>query len=82
MIKPYILSCLISLKICRKKPRTRLVLSYTLKFPTFTETAELAGVSRVLGGHHIQADNVAGLKLGRDLAHEVWGFYKKYVGEE
>jgi hypothetical protein len=53
-----------------------------LKFPTFTETAELAGVSRVLGGHHIQADNVAGLKLGRDLAHEVWGFYKKYVGEE
>ncbi|MFT6935078.1 MAG: hypothetical protein ACJAUQ_001471 [Maribacter sp.] len=53
-----------------------------MKFPTFTETAEMAGVSRVLGGYHIQADNVAGLKLGRDVAHEVWGFYKKYVGEE
>lgn len=54
----------------------------TLKFPTFTETAEMAGVSRVLGGYHIQADNVAGLKLGRDVAHEVWGFYKKHVGGE
>ncbi len=54
----------------------------TLIFPTFTETAEMAGISRVLGGYHIQADNVAGLKLGRDVAHEVWGFYKKHVGEE
>lgn len=54
----------------------------TLHFPTFTETAEMAGISRVLGGYHIQADNVAGLQLGRDVAHEVWGFYLKHVGEE
>jgi len=54
----------------------------TLKFPTFTETAEMAGISRVWGGYHIQADNVAGLKLGRDVAHEVWGFYQKHVGED
>ena len=54
----------------------------TLTFPTFTEAAKMAGISRVLGGYHIQADNVAGLKLGRDVAHEVWGFYKKHVGEE
>ncbi|NAY91499.1 phosphatase PAP2 family protein [Muricauda sp. JGD-17] len=54
----------------------------TLKFPTFTKTAEMAGVSRVLGGYHIQADNVAGLELGRDVAREVWKFYKKHVGEE
>jgi hypothetical protein len=26
----------------------------TLKFPTFTETADMAGFSRVLGGYHIQ----------------------------
>lgn len=52
-----------------------------LKFPTFTETAEMAGQSRVLGGYHIQADNVAGLQLGRDVAREVWKFYKKHVGE-
>ena len=53
----------------------------TLKFPTFTETAEMAGISRVLGGYHIQADNVAGLELGRNVAHEVWKFYKKHIGE-
>ncbi|MGA0283811.1 MAG: vanadium-dependent haloperoxidase [Saprospiraceae bacterium] len=52
-----------------------------LKFPTFTETAEMAGISRVYGGYHIQADNVAGLKLGRDVAHEIWVFYKKHTGE-
>ena len=54
----------------------------TLKFSTFTETAELAGISRVLGGYHIQADNVAGLELGRNVAKEVWKFYKKHTGEE
>jgi len=54
----------------------------TLKFPTFTETAEMAGVSRVLGGYHIQADNVAGLELGRNVAKEVWKFYQKHIGEE
>ncbi len=53
----------------------------TIEFPTFTETAEMAGMSRVLGGYHIQADNVAGLELGRNVAHEVWKFYKKHLGE-
>lgn len=52
-----------------------------LEFPTFTETAEMAGISRVLGGYHIQADNVAGLELGRDVAREAWKFYKKHIGE-
>lgn len=53
-----------------------------LEFPTFTQTAEMAGISRVLGGYHIQADNVAGLELGRNVAHEVWKFYRKHIGEE
>lgn len=53
-----------------------------LEFPTFTETANMAGISRVLGGYHIQADNVAGLQLGRDVAHEVWKFYQKHLGHE
>lgn len=53
----------------------------TLEFPTFTETANMAGFSRVLGGYHIQADNVAGLQLGRDVAHEAWKFYQKHLGE-
>lgn len=52
-----------------------------LKFPTFTKTAEMAGISRVMGGYHIQADNIAGLELGRDVAQEAWKFYRKHVGE-
>ena len=54
----------------------------TLKFPTFTETAEMAGLSRVLGGYHIQSDNTAGLELGRNVAKEDWKFYKKHIGED
>ncbi len=54
----------------------------TLKFPTFTETAEMAGISRVLGGYHIQSDNLAGLELGRNVAKEDWKFYLKHIGEE
>lgn len=54
----------------------------TLEFPTFTETAEMAGISRVLGGYHIQADNVAGLELGRNVAREAWKFYQKHIGED
>jgi len=52
-----------------------------IEFPTFTETADMAGISRVLGGYHIQADNVAGLELGRNVAREAWKFYKKHVNE-
>lgn len=52
----------------------------TLKMPTFTETADMAGISRVLGGYHIQADNVAGLKLGRAVGREVFDWYKEHVG--
>ncbi len=54
----------------------------TLVFPTFTETAEMAGLSRVLGGYHIQSDNVAGLTLGRKVAGKVWSEYLELVGGE
>lgn len=56
--------------------------SVTLHFPTFTETAEMAGVSRVLGGYHIQADNVEGLELGRNVAHHVFDYYNSLTGED
>ncbi|MDN3689454.1 vanadium-dependent haloperoxidase [Cyclobacterium jeungdonense] len=52
-----------------------------LDFPTFTETAEMAGISRVLGGYHIQSDNLEGLELGRNVANEVWTFYKAHTGD-
>lgn len=53
-----------------------------LKFPTFSEAAEMAGQSRVMGGYHIQADNVAGLQLGRDVAQNAFKFYQKHLGED
>ncbi|NHF57748.1 vanadium-dependent haloperoxidase [Flavobacteriaceae bacterium TP-CH-4] len=53
-----------------------------IKFPTFTEAADMAGMSRVMGGYHIQADNVAGLQLGRDVAGAVWKFYNHHLGKQ
>jgi hypothetical protein len=49
-----------------------------LKLQTFTATAELAGISRVMGGYHIQSDNVAGLELGRKVARHDWSVLQKY----
>ncbi len=58
----------------------------SLPLPTFTATAEMAGISRVLGGYHIQTDNIEGLKMGRSVANYLWndvitkyfdGTYKK-----
>jgi hypothetical protein len=50
----------------------------SLKLPTFTATAEMAGLSRVMGGYHIQADNVAGLELGRKVAQFTWPRMQAY----
>lgn len=49
-----------------------------LPIPTFSGAAEMAGISRVMGGYHIQADNIAGLQLGRDVARYTWPKYQKY----
>jgi hypothetical protein len=49
-----------------------------LMLPTFTATAEMAGISRVMGGYHIQADNIEGLKLGRSVAEFSWPKYRAY----
>ena len=50
-----------------------------IDLPTFTETADKAGLARVLGGYHIQVDNVEGLKLGRSVGNEVFKWYEKHV---
>lgn len=49
-----------------------------LPLPTFTATAEMAGISRVMGGYHIQADNVEGLALGRKVAQFEWPRIRAY----
>jgi len=50
-----------------------------LPIPSFSAAAEMAGISRVMGGYHIQADNVAGLKLGRDVANYIWPKIQQYI---
>jgi len=50
----------------------RMTCSVALTLPTFTEVADMAGISRVMGGYHIQADNVEGLRLGRRVAEHIW----------
>jgi hypothetical protein len=50
----------------------------SLKLPTFSATAEMAGISRVMGGYHVQVDNVEGLKLGRRIANYVWPKTRAY----
>lgn len=40
--------------------------------PTFSATAEMGGLSRVLGGYHLQVDNVEGLALGRKVSEVTW----------
>ncbi len=52
-----------------------------LKFPTFSETANMAGISRVLGGYHIPVENVEGLRLGRRVTGAVWEKYLYHIGE-
>lgn len=53
----------------------------TLGLSTFSHTADIAGLSRVLGGYHIQVDNLEGLKLGRTVGQEVYKWYLGHVGE-
>ena len=49
-----------------------------LELPSFTATAEMAGISRVMGGYHIQSDNIAALELGRKVANFSWPRYQAY----
>lgn len=44
----------------------------TLSWSTWTQAADEAGYSRILGGIHIQADNVDGLAVGRKVGKKVF----------
>ena len=58
--------------------RQRTTREVILELPTFTAAAEMAGISRVMGGYHIQADNIEGLELGRAVAYHSWPKYQAY----
>ncbi|MGB8324907.1 MAG: vanadium-dependent haloperoxidase [Candidatus Acidiferrum sp.] len=50
----------------------------TLKWETFTEAANEAGMSRRYGGIHFAAADLAGRKLGRLVADRVWAKAQTY----
>jgi hypothetical protein len=50
----------------------------TLDLPTWSGTAEMAALSRAMGGYHIPIDNDVGLKVGRDIATWSWPRYQQY----
>ena len=52
-----------------------------LYFPTLSSAADMAGISRVLGGYHIQEDNIEGLVLGRKVANQAYKFFLKHTGK-
>ena len=49
-----------------------------LDLPTFTATADMAALSRAMGGYHIPIDNNVGLKVGREIATWSWPKYQAY----
>lgn len=55
--------------------------SVVLKFTTFSETAEMAGISRVLGGYHIQCENIEALKMGRSIGEKAYQKYLYHIGK-
>jgi hypothetical protein len=43
-----------------------------LELRTFTETAEMAALSRLMGGYHIRTDNEVGVRVGRKVGEHLW----------
>ncbi len=50
----------------------------TLDLPTWSATAEMAALSRAMGGYHIPIDNNVGLDVGRKIAVWSWPKFQAY----
>ncbi len=61
-------------ELTERKPGDELA----LELPTFSGTAEMAALSRAMGGYHIPIDNDVGLKVGRELATWSWPHYQAF----
>jgi hypothetical protein len=51
----------------------------TLRWETFTDAANEAGMSRRYGGIHFRAADLAGRLLGRVVAFKAWGKAQSYI---
>lgn len=49
-----------------------------LELPTFWDVAEMAALSRLMGGYHIRTDNEVGLTSGKETAEYLWPICQKY----
>ncbi len=56
----------------------KLTCDVALSLPTFSATARMAGISRVLGGYHIQSDNLVALDMGKKIAQYAWPRIQEY----
>jgi len=65
-------------KLPQLKAGETMTCDVSLPMPTFWAVAEMAGISRVMGGYHIQADNIEGLNMGRKVADYSWPKYQAY----
>jgi len=52
-----------------------------LNWPTFTDAADEAGISRRYGGIHFRGADLAGRLLGRFVATEAWQKAQSYFDE-
>jgi hypothetical protein len=50
----------------------------TLQWATYYDAADDAGLSRLLGGIHISADDLAGRRLGSACGREAWKLAHRY----
>jgi membrane-associated phospholipid phosphatase len=53
----------------------------TLSWPTFTDAAVQAGLSRRYGGIHFESDDLVGRDMGRLIAIEVWSKSQTYLND-
>lgn len=60
------------------EPGVTPVKAVTLRWETFTEAADEAGMSRRYGGIHFERADLAGRKLGRMVADKVWSKAQGY----
>jgi hypothetical protein len=51
----------------------------TLSWPTFSDAADQAGMSRRDGGIHFEQDDLAGRALGRMVANAAWNKAMDYI---
>jgi len=66
-------------KVVRGRDGEPMTCDVQMPLETFSATAAMAGQSRVLGGYHIEADNTAGLELGRNVARHLFPKVRAYI---